>query len=245
VKNVKFIKISMWAGLVFLILKLISYFKISFVFGSHSLYFAGAAILFPIIGSILRIPLASIVAGFGMYSVATGSLYGVTFGLPTLVATLCWRLYFSKKNNLKNILSFVLEVFVPLFCMAFFVFHPIAKGAWFYSLYWLFPPVLYFINSKSTFSYAMRSTFVAHAIGSVLWCYAIPMTSVQWISLIPFVAVERFVFAGSQTFLICLKNRILGYTFLGRNVFTSTLKKESDAAPCSNNEWQSSVGARK
>ena len=181
-KNDKFIRISLWAGLVFFILKLFSYFKISFVCGSQHLYLAGAAILFPVIGSILRIPLASVMVGFGMYSIATGSLYGVTFGLPTLAATFCWRLYFSKKNNFKKITSFILEVFIPLFCMIFFMLHPIAKGAWFYSLYWLLPPVLYFVRAKSTFFYALRATFVAYAVGSILWCYAVPMTSVQWIS---------------------------------------------------------------
>jgi|SaaInlStandDraft_4_1057021.scaffolds.fasta_scaffold30114_1 hypothetical protein len=247
----KITKIVCWAIAIFLILHFLSFLKVRFMFGTNVVCFAGASLLFPVMGYFLSIPFVSIIVGFGVYSLFPNlfmslfalslskgffersfSMYGITFGLPTIAATLCWRLHAVKKDTVfKNVLKFVLEVFVPLFCMAIFIIHPGTQGAWFYSLYWLLPPVLYFIGlfKKQAVCLAFSATFIAHAVGSVLWCYTISMTSAQWLALIPVVAIERFVFTGSQMILIFIKN-------LGAKYY---------ATYCNDNEWQPSLGSGK
>jgi len=87
--------------------------------------------------------------------------------------------------------------------MALFVIHPVGTIAFAYSLYWLIPVCLWILNRfnllKGIFSTALQSTFVAHAAGSIIWLYTLNMPATKWLSLIPIVAVERFVFAGIAT----------------------------------------------
>ncbi|MCK4517690.1 hypothetical protein KAT92_02870 [Candidatus Babeliales bacterium] len=130
-----------------------------------------------------------------------------TTGLPTLAATLIWRLAANKTNDLSiKLASFALSVLVPITCVLLFVFHPSVGYGWWYSLYWLIPVGLYGIQAfgllkKSVLAIAISSTFVAHAVGSVIWCCLVPMSPEQWLALIPLVAVERFVFAAGMTVL--------------------------------------------
>ncbi len=46
--------------------------------------------------------------------------------------------------------------------------------------------------------HCLASTFIAHSVGSVLWLYTGTMSAAVWMSLIPVVAIERFVFAGGM-----------------------------------------------
>ena len=82
--------------------------------------------------------------------------------------------------------------------MVAFIAHPVGAQAWVYSLYWLIPVVLYFLRKESLFLTALGSTFTAHAVGSVIWIYANPMTPQAWLVLIPVVFIERFVFASGM-----------------------------------------------
>jgi hypothetical protein len=78
--------------------------------------------------------------------------------------------------------------------MGLFWVHPIGAQAWPYALYWLIPVVLYCLgNNKNNVYTALGSTFIAHAAGSIIWLYTVPMTSQQWLALIPVVAVERLI----------------------------------------------------
>jgi len=96
-------------------------------------------------------------------------------------------------------LSFVpkyrfLQLVVPVVSMVLFIAHPVGKGAWLYTLYWLIPIAIYFTNNK-IYTQSLAATFVAHAAGSVFFLYARPMTSAVWLALIPVVAYERLVLA--------------------------------------------------
>jgi hypothetical protein len=119
-------------------------------------------------------------------------------GIPTFFATLNW----SADTNNKMYLQPLLQVIIPLTCMALFILHPVGSQAWFYSMYWLIPVALFAgkkLGYHSVFSTALSSTFIAHAIGSVMWLYTSNLTATSWIALIPRVAVERSVFAAGST----------------------------------------------
>ncbi len=42
--------------------------------------------------------------------------------------------------------------------------------------------------------HALASTFIAHAVGSVIWLYTVPMVASAWLALIPIVACERLLY---------------------------------------------------
>jgi hypothetical protein len=92
----------------------------------------------------------------------------------------------------------LVRVWLPVICMIAFMAHPVGFQACFYSWYWLVPVVLYVVKATGIFWQALGSTFIAHAVGSVIWIYVKPMTPQVWLSLIPVVAVERLLFAASM-----------------------------------------------
>jgi hypothetical protein len=98
--------------------------------------------------------------------------------------------------------------------MILFIMHPVAGDAFAYSFYWLIPIVIYALSYKSTFCRALSATFLAHAVGSIIWLYTVPMTSAQWLSLIPVVAVERLVMACGMTVLYYVLNWVLKFEFI-------------------------------
>lgn len=107
--------------------------------------------------------------------------------------------------------SALLRVALPLACIAAFIVHPVGAQAWPYSLYWLVPVVLYFVNKKHIFFEALGSTFIAHAVGSVIWIYAAPMTPEAWLTLIPVVAIERLTFASGMVIVHRVINVAIDY----------------------------------
>jgi hypothetical protein len=107
---------------------------------------------------------------------------------PMLFAAFYFGKYLQKKS-LKDA-----SIFIPLACMALFWLHPVGQQAWFYALYWLIP-VFAKLFSKRLVARSFGATFTAHAIGSTIWLYTIPMPAEAWIALIPIVAIERTAFA--------------------------------------------------
>lgn len=85
------------------------------------------------------------------------------------------------------------SVIVPFLCCILFVGHPVGMHAWPYTLYWLIPMTIYFLNYKNIFFKALAAVFVAHAVGSVIWIYTHDMAAETWLALIPIVAIERLL----------------------------------------------------
>ena len=160
----------------------------------------------PLLGSFLS---ASSVCGtFAVLTVVNIFFYKlpITLGIPTLLATLSWSVSSNKKSCLSNIiLDATLHVLLPLACMALFITHPVGNEAVAYSFYWFIPMITWALrHSKTTsmsFIIALQSTFVAHAVGSVIWLFTVPMAPVQWLALIPIVAIERLTIAGTSALL--------------------------------------------
>ena len=112
--------------------------------------------------------------------------------LPILFAT-----YFFATIN-KSDRSKLFKIAVPVVAIALFVMHPVGGTVWFFTLYWTIPIMATLLPKKYSNSIVARSlgaTFTAHAVGGALWIWTVPMTSAQWIGLIPVVAYERALFA--------------------------------------------------
>lgn len=111
--------------------------------------------------------------------------------------------YFAKYSKGK-----LASAIVPLACMALFMVHPVGQQAWFYSLYWLVPAIVLFLP-ENLFLRSLGSTFTAHAIGGIIWLYALPTTPEFWLALIPIVAFERLLFASGISISYIAFNTVL------------------------------------
>lgn len=145
----------------------------------------------------------------------------LTFGLPTLMAAMFWNIArrgsscdakqsdqseLISESNIYNLADIFFRVVTPAFCITLFVLHPIGSKAYAISLFWLIPAALFFIEKfipgvgdihyLNVFSTALSSTFIMHAVGSLMWLYTGPhVTPEQWISWIPTTGTERLIFA--------------------------------------------------
>lgn len=180
--------------LLFTIIALIGYqINFSALVGSDNQTFTLFQFFGPIAGGFLG-PV------FGAVSVLLAQLINFAFAgkeieiinIIRLVPMLLAAIYFGTKAT--KTFKGVLTVIIPLGAMAAFIIHPVGNEAWIYSMYWLIP-VIAKVFHKNLFMRSLGATFTAHAVGSVLWLYTVPMTAQQWMALIPIVAYERALFA--------------------------------------------------
>jgi hypothetical protein len=178
------LKIASYAGLV----KILGLLKVSFVIGSQMIWFSATNSILPLagaFGSIMGSGLVFLVRQLIHFAFfKTISLSFLAFCIPGFFASLYWS-----TNH------YVIRLLLPIVCMGLFVIHPIGAQAFVYSLYWLIPVILYFVPQRSLFLQALGSTFIAHAVGSVIWLYTTSMTADMWILLMPIVIFERIFFA--------------------------------------------------
>ena len=198
-----FLRFSLKTVFFMSIIKISSLCKLSFIWGSTCANFSG---------SCATIPLAGVYAGgfvsvvlfvfsfliryliFGVYS-----LHILAFYLPGLCAALSISSHVLCKTCMK--------LLVPLLCIILFICHPVGIQAFGYSLFWAIPIVLYFVKQKSIFLDALSATFVAHAVGSVIFLYTVQLHPAAWNALIPIVMLERLAIAS----LIYVLYKLFGF----------------------------------
>ena len=205
IKNNKFIL----AVLLFISLITLSFFKFSFALGSYKFFFSGINFLAPLIA----VPVLGNL--LGLFLVLKYLVFSkiITLGLPTFVASFYFYVSSKKKNLFFDLSKFILSVILPLVCIAIFICHPEAGKAYLYSFYWFIPVICYFLEKfksyNTIFTKSLTATFLAHAVGSIIWLYTINMDSKQWLGLIPMVAIERIVFASSMSLIFVLVKRVI------------------------------------
>lgn len=182
--------------------------SVNFIFGANSFGLTGMGFIFPILGSVFALPQALMAIGLFCF---IRMLFGgaLMFGIPTFLATANWTVHFpsekSKRTSALTVAKFFLQIIIPLSCMILFIAHPQGRGAALYSFYWLIPGCCFMVQTifkKSwAFSIALSSTFIAHAVGSIIALYTLAIPTQSWLTLIPLVAVERMIFASGATLL--------------------------------------------
>jgi len=90
------------------------------------------------------------------------------------------------------------HVLLPILAMVIFCAHPIGFHAFYYSLYWFIPVAVYYWNIDSMYMRSISASFIAHAVGSVLFLYAGSLPASTWTALVPLVFVERLLIAGGM-----------------------------------------------
>jgi len=156
---------------------------------------SGIMVTVPLMGALYSLPQT-----FGFLIVLLGVkhiffAFPLTLGLPTIAATLSWSCHTEHHNRVWKLFDTFLHVMLPLVCFIIFATHPVGHQAWWYGCYWLIPCIIWLLNTQSTFARALQSTFIAHALGSIIWLFAGILSAEQWVALIPIVAIERLALA--------------------------------------------------
>ena len=175
-------------------LKVGSLLKVSFIIGSFMTFFSMTPMITPLSGLFGGLSGSCAVFGIGLL---LKLLFFKSLPLKILVYHVpgfFGALYLARSGSL-------IRLWVPLICMLLFIVHPVGGAAWVYSLYWLIPVILYFLPHNNLFLRCLGSTFVAHAVGSVMWLYMTGMPATAWLALIPVVAAERLTFAAGTVVL--------------------------------------------
>jgi hypothetical protein len=69
--------------------------------------------------------------------------------------------------------------------------------------------LLYVFYRNNIFAQALTASFIAHALGSIIWLYFYQLDSLYWVAAFPVVPFERFIMA----FGIVVFDKIYAYMF--------------------------------
>lgn len=196
--------------------------KLTGMIGQHTISFSLASCGTPLIG--LYTSLWTVLTSLGVTTLyswyTTANPLLLLLHIPTLGATL--YLYLCAQPSHK-FLKTLFGIAVLAFCTTLFLVHPIGFQAKAYTLLWLVPGIMLMTPSNNSFIQSYITTYIAHAIGSVIWLYTIgPVTAEAWLALIPLACLERLLFASGMT--------ILRGLFTAVHTFVVT-PKEASVAP--------------
>ena len=181
-----------YSALIILVSRLLSLSGVSIghIVGSSFAHFSFASALIPLAGlaggtlTCVLTSLLSLVVSGGGYGI--GKL--LAYHIPG---------FFGGVSLVKHY-AFFTHLMVPLLAVMLFAVHPVGGSAMLYTTYWLVPALVYFFGQRSIYCRMLAATFVAHAVGSVIWLYTVPMAATQWLALVPVIPYERMVIAGGM-----------------------------------------------
>ena len=168
----------------FCLATLVAFLPFNYIVGSKIALFSYSSMAIPALGF--------------QYSLVYVILYFFTKGLFTFVSPFLFLLhrlplFFAtaalKKSDVR------IFVGLPIAAMILFCIHPVGSQVFYYSWYWFIPMIIYFFVQDSLISRALAASFIAHAVGSVVWLYTGHISAEVWTALMPLVIVERLLIA--------------------------------------------------
>lgn len=184
-KQFRFNHLNLWSILVLVWCSKL--FKFSLIIGSVRAFFS----LINVTG-----PLTVVWGGLsgGMYFLLLTSLMNSktvlltgllgSSGLPNLMA----GIYLRSHNKL-------IKIIIPSLCMLLFWHQTWGTIGMAYALLWIIPIVISALQIEHFYFKSLAATFIAHAIGSIIWLYGANLSSHQWFALIPVALAERLILA--------------------------------------------------
>lgn len=167
-----------------IIAALVACLPFNYIVGSKAALFSYSTMVIPALGSCYSLV-------YVIFYIFSKSLFSYKFSylffihrLPLICAT--------RALQSRNIKFFV---GLPTLSMILFCMHPVGSQVVYYSWYWFIPMIIYAFVQDSIYSRALAASFVAHAVGSVIWLYTGNIPAETWTMLIPLVAVERLLIA--------------------------------------------------
>lgn len=196
-----------------------SFITISKVIGSTKFSFSAASLLLPTIAAFFSLPVGGILLAVWhlvKYSLHCGPF---TLGIPTMLASASlWFSLNKSEQSTNKIANNLLHLGFPLSCIALFISNPSVGIGGLYATLWLIPVLIHLLHATNRlatpFWYALKSTFIAHATGSIMWLYTVNLASEQWLALIPVALVERLVIAAGQAITLMVIAQLSQQTFV-------------------------------
>ena len=187
---------------------LVAFFPFNFIVGSKFAWFSCATMAIPAVG--FHYSLVYVIFYIFTKSLCSSKLFCLLFlkKMPLICSTLALR----KRNA-------ILCVVLPIVAMILFCAHPIGYEACYYSWYWFIPMIIYGFVPDSFISRAISASFVAHAVGSVIWLYKGTIPASVWIELLPIVAIERVIIAAGMVGFVYIFQAISVY--ISQKVYAS------------------------
>ncbi len=171
----------------FFLATLVAFLPFNFIVGSKAALFSYSSMAIPALGCCYSLVYVILyIFTKGLFSYTVPYLFFL-HRLPLFVAAIA-----LKKRDLKTF------VVIPLLAMIMFCMHPVGNQAFYYSWYWFIPMGIYFFVKDTIYSRALAASFVAHAIGSVVWLYTGTLPAETWMALVPLVIVERLIIAAGM-----------------------------------------------
>ena len=164
-----------------------SFLPFNIIIGSKFAWFSCSSMALPALGyhaSLVYVILSVFTKGLLFSHISL--FYGI-YRLPVVIATLALQ-----KRDWKT------SVFLPLVAIILFCMHSIGCEVFYYSWYWFIPMIIYYFVADTLVSRALSASFIAHAIGSVIWLYCKNIPVEAWIALMPIVPIERVVIAAGM-----------------------------------------------
>ncbi|MBP6869997.1 hypothetical protein KBC04_03890 [Candidatus Babeliales bacterium] len=181
----------------FCIATIVAFLPFNFIIGSKAACFSYSSMSIPALGyqqSLVYVILYFFTKGLFSYSFP---LLFFLHRLPIFFATIALRYW-----------DFKISVLLPLLAILLFCVHPTGVQVFYYSWYWFIPMVIYFFGKDTIYCRALIASFVAHAVGSVIWLYCGFIAPEVWTALMPLVIVERLIIAAGMIGFISLYNFI-------------------------------------
>jgi hypothetical protein len=191
-KNFNQIMQGLWWGTISSCMRIV---RAGFLVGSQTTFFSAATLFTPIAGYYGG---ATASLSLYLFRVLQSSLIlpqqGYKYYLVYHIPSFCAGLYITAFRA-GSARKYALGCALPLLCIVLFITDPVGSKAWWYSLYWVIPCVITLIPSAPRFLQLLATTFVAHAVGSLVWLFTHPLTAEQWQFLVGVVWYERLLAA--------------------------------------------------
>ncbi len=132
-------------------------------------------------------------------------LFSYLIFMPVFFGGIYFARLFKKEKGL---------VLIPIISIILFNLHPIGRVVWYYSMFWLIPIAITLLQPwirkltrlrdlPTIYIYALASTFIDHAVGSVMFLYYLNIPAIYWNMAIPYVPFERAIYAIGITIFYC------------------------------------------
>lgn len=166
---------------------ILAFLPFNYIIGSKFAWFSCVTFVAPALGYQYSLVYVILLIFTKYLCSKTILLFFVLHKLPLMFATLSLQ----KRH-------FLTSIALPIFAMLLFCLHPVGSQAFAYSWYWFIPMLLYRYTQDSLYSRALSASFIAHAVGSVIWLYKGNIAAPVWVALIPIVAIERLLIAAAM-----------------------------------------------
>jgi hypothetical protein len=175
----------------FCLATLVAFIPFNYIVGSKFAWFSCATFAIPALGSQCSLL-------YVIFYIFTKALCGYKLSLLFLLRKLP-LVFATLVLQRRHVMT---SVVVPILAMILFCAHPVGSQVFYYSWYWFIPMILYWFIQDSFVARALSASFVAHAVGSVVWLYAGTISAQTWHALIPLVVVERLLIAAGM--IVCV-----------------------------------------